>query len=188
VTTAGSVIRMSVPFSIRPTTEDDWQDVRTLRLEMLADTPIAFAETREHALDQPESEWSMRGARGVTDHGTSLVAIAADGRWIGAMAGYDAAAAAGADDADTTASPLLVGVYVAPDFRGAGAGVTDALLAGVEAWARTRADTLALHVHEDNARAIAAYERRGFERTDVTIPYNLDPAKVELEMVKRLSS
>lgn len=178
---------MTLAFSIRPTIADDWEQVRALRLEMLADTPIAYAETREHALEQPESEWRTRGARGVTDRGTSLVAIDADGRWIGAMAGYlpdaDAPAAPGA-----TVGPLLVGVYVAPDARGPESGVTDALLAGIETWASTHGDTLTLHVHEDNTRAIAAYERRGFERTDVAVPYSLDAGKVELEMVKRLAS
>ncbi|KQQ93108.1 acetyltransferase [Leifsonia sp. Leaf325] len=171
-------------FSIRPTTEDDWEQVRALRLEMLADTPLAYAETRGHALDQPESEWRMRGARGLTDHGTSMVAIDENGRWIGAMAGFvpDAAEAGGGQP-----GPLLVGVYVAPDVRGRESGVTDALLAGIETWARIHGDTLTLHVHEDNARAIAAYESRGFELTDVTVPYNLDPAKLELEMVKRLA-
>ena len=186
---------MNVAFSIRPTVEDDWEQVRALRLEMLADTPIAYAETREHALDQPESEWRMRGARGLTDRGTSLVAIDESGRWIGAMAGYlpDAeeerpdAAAGTANGGRPATGPLLVGVYVAPDVRGREAGVTDALLAGIEDWARSHGDTLALHVHEDNARAIAAYESRGFERTDVAIPYNLDPGKLELEMVKQLS-
>ncbi|MEL4319462.1 GNAT family N-acetyltransferase [Leifsonia sp. YIM 134122] len=177
---------MTLAFSIRPTVADDWEQVRALRLEMLADTPIAYAETRGHALEEPESEWRMRGARGLTDHGTSLVAIDESGRWIGAMAGYLPDAADGADGHE--AGPLLVGVYVAPDVRGRDAGVTDALLAGIEAWARTHGDTLTLHVHEDNARAIAAYERRGFERTDAEIPYNLDPAKLELEMVKRLST
>ncbi|MET1015474.1 GNAT family N-acetyltransferase [Leifsonia flava] len=186
---------MTVAFSIRPTVADDWEQVRALRLEMLADTPLAYAETRGHALDQPESEWRMRGARGLTDHGTSLVAIDENGRWIGAMAGYipdpegeraDAAAGTATGGRPAT-GPLLVGVYVAPDVRGREAGVTDALLAGIEAWARTHGDTLTLHVHEDNARAIAAYESRGFERTDVTVPYNLDPAKLELEMVKRLA-
>lgn len=177
-------------FSIRPTTEDDWEQVRALRLEMLADTPLAYAETRGHALELTESEWRLRGARGLTDHGTSLVAIDESGRWIGAMAGFIPDAAEGADDAaaDAASGPLLVGVYVAPDVRGRAAGVTDALLERIEAWARTHGDTLTLHVHEDNSRAIAAYESRGFERTDVEIPYNLDPAKLEYEMVKRLST
>ncbi|KQX05213.1 MULTISPECIES: GNAT family N-acetyltransferase [unclassified Leifsonia] len=175
---------MTLAFSIRPTVADDWEQVRAIRLEMLADTPLAYAETRAHALDQPESEWRMRGARGQTDRGTSLVAIDQGGRWIGAMAGYLPDAEGDADDP----VPLLVGVYVAPDVRGREFGVTDALLAGIEDWARTHGDTLALHVHEDNARAIAAYRSRGFELTDVTVPYNLDPAKLELEMIKRLGS
>jgi hypothetical protein len=41
-------------------------------------------------------------------------------------------------------------------------------------------------VHEDNARARRAYERRGFVLTGHTVPYNLDPSRNELEMVKGL--
>jgi len=82
--------------------------------------------------------------------------------------------------------PTLVGVYVAPGFRGRRAGVTDALLDAVEAWAREHADVLRLEVNELNARARAAYERRGFVLTGRTSPYPLDPPSLELEMIKRL--
>ncbi|NII42528.1 ribosomal protein S18 acetylase RimI-like enzyme [Curtobacterium flaccumfaciens] len=46
--------------------------------------------------------------------------------------------------------------------------------------------TLRLHVHEDNARALAFYERRGFRRTGHTEPYELDPRRAEIEMVEQL--
>jgi len=82
-------------------------------------------------------------------------------------------------------APLLVGVYVSPDYRGA-AGVADALLTAVEDWARERGDRLALHVHSGNARARAYYRSRGFVETGVTIPYVLDTSALELEMVKAL--
>ncbi|XBH21099.1 hypothetical protein V5R04_12885 [Jonesiaceae bacterium BS-20] len=53
----------SQEFIIRQTTEEDWQRVRDLRLEMIRDTPIAFGETHEHALTLTEAEWRERGAR-----------------------------------------------------------------------------------------------------------------------------
>jgi GNAT superfamily N-acetyltransferase len=83
-------------------------------------------------------------------------------------------------------APTLVAVYVAPGFRGADAGVTDALLAGIERWAAQHGDQLRLEVNEFNPRAIEAYRRRGFVMTGRTTPYPLDPPSLELEMVKPL--
>ena len=163
-------------FDIRRTTEDDWQDIRTLRLEMLADMPIAFGETREDALGHDETEWRMRGARGTAEHGIALAAIDASGRWIGGMGAYTV----------PPGDPMLVGVYVTPEHRGSEAGVTDALLSAIEDWARTRSDVLTLHVHEDNERARAYYEKRGYALTGDAIPYELDPGKLNLQMVKPL--
>ncbi len=166
-------------FILRPTTEADWCEVRDLRLEMLRDTPIAYGETLEAAKHHGEDEWRMRGARGESSSGTVLAAIATNGRWIGTM---------GVFIPDNTKRPLLVGVYVAPEYRGSEAGVADALLAGIERWAANRADTLALHVHEDNLRAIRAYEKRGFRFTGEAFPCVLDASKRELEMAKVLRS
>ncbi|MEF2976316.1 GNAT family N-acetyltransferase [Subtercola sp. YIM 133946] len=163
---------------IRSTTEEDWLDVRALRLEMLADTPIAFGDTLESARLAGELYWRERGRRGTTGSGTNLVAIdpAAEDRWVGTMGGY----------LDRTAGPMLVGVYVSPAYRGVSRGVTDALLAGVEDWARTESDTLTLRVHSQNARAIAAYERRGYVATGKLFPYILNPHQREMEMRKAL--
>jgi GNAT superfamily N-acetyltransferase len=159
------------PVTVRRTTPDDWERVRELRLEMLGDTPIAYAETLEHALGHSEAEWRMRGARGEQPNSVSLVAITPDGDWVGTMGAYLA-----------EGIPLLVGVYVAPAYRGKRAGVTDALLNAVMLWARQHGDALHLEVHEDNARAIAAYEQRGFRRTGHTRPYDLDENALEIEM------
>ncbi|GGE93524.1 GNAT family N-acetyltransferase [Mycetocola zhadangensis] len=165
-------------FSIRPTTENDWREVRALRLEMLEDTPIAFGETLESALRHGESEWKMRGRRGASDGGTVLAAITEQGRWIGTMGAYTP---------EFTTVPMLVGVYVTPKFRGQAAGVTAALLESIESWAAQRSDRITLHVHEDNTRAHALYSKHGYRDTGQTFPYVLDPSRRELEMVKSLS-
>ena len=150
---------------IRPTTADDWQQVRKLRLEALADTPLAFAEHLADALEVDEADWRLRGARGA--------AVAIDGdRWVGTMGGYL-----------SPEGPLLVGVYVTPSHRGT--SVASDLLATIETWARGQGDFLLLHVHELNPRAIAFYERSGYERTGLTVPYVLDESQLEFEMVKR---
>ena len=166
----------TLAFTVRRTVASDWRDIRDLRLEMIRDTPSAYNETLEGALGNDEAEWRMRGERGTAEHGIAVAAIDGAGRWAGTMAGFVS---------EQVAAPLLVGVYVAPGYRGRTAGVTDALLAAVEAWAGTESDRLFLHVHEDNARARTAYERRGFTVTGESHPYNLDPRSRELEMVKR---
>jgi RimJ/RimL family protein N-acetyltransferase len=160
-------------FTIRPTTVDDWREVRALRLEMLADTPLAFGETLAAAERRDEAGWRERAGRDAV-----FAAILDDGTWVGTMGGY--LPGGGAD-------PLLVGVYVAPAHRGRENGVTDALLAVVEHWAGTRASSIGLRVHESNARARAAYERAGYEYTGRTFAYVLDHDAVEYEMVKRLA-
>lgn len=168
----------TLAFSVRRTVASDWREIHDLRLEMIRDTPSAYNETLENALGNDEAEWRMRGERGTAEHGIAVAAIDASGRWVGTMAGFVS---------EQVAGPLLVGVYVAPGYRGREAGVTDALLAAVEAWSRTESDRLFLHVHEDNVRARTAYERRGFTTTGQSHPYNLDPGSSELEMVKQLS-
>ena len=167
----------SPTFSIRPTTEADWNELRTIRLEMIQDTPTAYAETLDDALRVNEAGWRTRAERASAAHGAQIVAISDGGEWVGSMGGY-------VPDPETGA--LLVGVYVAPQWRGRQVGLTDALLTYIEEWARTEGSTLTLHVHEDNLRARRYYERQGFLATGQSVPYNLDPTKNELEMLKRL--
>jgi GNAT superfamily N-acetyltransferase len=163
--------------TIRRTTADDWREVRALRLEMIRDTPKAYVETLETAQSHDEAEWRMRGARGTAEHGIAIAAIDASGRWVATMAGF-------VPDAST--GPLLGGVYVAPDVRGREVGLADAMLTTIEDWARTESDRLTLHVHEENARARAFYERRGFVATGRTVPYPLAPDELEVEMSRAL--
>lgn len=161
-------------FGIRSTTEHDWREVRDLRLEMLADTPLAFGEHLAAARDHTEVIWRQRGARGTNPQTCSFAAVTQSGRWVGTMGGFI-----------ENGAPLLVGVYVSPDYRGPG-GPADELLAAVEQWAAARNDRIALHVHAENPRARSYYASRGYVETGVTIPYVLDPTAIELEMVKAL--
>jgi GNAT superfamily N-acetyltransferase len=162
---------------VRPSVEADWRAYRDLRLEMLVDTPIAFTETLDHARLHPDEHWRARAAnRGSTSR--LFAAVAEDGSWLGTMGGYQSAG---------MPNPLLVGVYVTPEFRGADAGVTDALLDAVIDWAEGRGERLLLEVHEQNVRAILYYVRRGFEPTGVRVPYPLDRTADELEMALPLA-
>ncbi len=157
--------------------EKDWEQVRAIRLEMLADTPQAYLETLDQARAHPEAFWRARARNGRSEDGITAVAILPSGRWIGSMT---------VRVLDQEQDPWLVAVYVAPDFRGASSGVTDALLAEVEDWARTKGSGLLLQVNEANRRARAAYRKRGFVETGRFRPYPLDPRLRELEMRKPL--
>ncbi|MHA6669185.1 GNAT family N-acetyltransferase [Homoserinimonas sp. A447] len=170
----------SADVTVRRTREIDWEEYRALRLEMLADTPSAFGETLANAGRWGEAEWRMRSARGEASDQILVVAIdKATGRWVGSMGGF---VASGPD----VVGPLLVGVYVSPDFRGRAHGVASALLSSVEEWAATVNRKIHLHVHEDNPRALAFYERSGYRLTGKSEAYALNPEQRELEMVKEL--
>jgi len=167
-------------------TEDDWEPYRDIRIEMLRDTPMAYGESLEGALATDEAGWRKRAdARstpsrpyvpGAPVTSIRFAAILPGGRWVGSMGGY----------VDDRLGPVLVGVYVAPDVRGAEFGVTSALIEAVEHWASGHSATIHLDVHESNARAIASYLKRGYVETGRTQPYPLDPRFLEIEMVKQL--
>lgn len=169
-------------FILHRITEADWAAVRTLRLEMIADTPHAYLETLAAAEAHDEAEWRMRAARNATPGSTGIAAISTDGdtagQWLGTMAACLPEGAAGA---------LLVGVYVTPHWRGAASGVADALLNGIEDWASQLGDVLTLEVHQDSIAARRFYKRRGFEETGTVIPYPLNTAQLEFEMSKPLN-
>lgn len=164
-------------FTVRPIAGADWWQYREIRLEMLEDSPTAYVERLSSALELSDDEWMQRAARAWSPTNARLAAITADGTWIGSM---------GAFVPEGTTEPIVVGVYVTPAWRGDAHGVTDALLAAVEDWARERSQSIMLEVHEDNARALAAYAKRGYRLTGNTRPYDLDPGSNELEMRKTL--
>lgn len=172
---------MSATYSIRSTKEDDWRLERELRLSQLTENSLWFSETLDEALAFGEEEWKLRARRGTELSGVRIVAVeAVTGRWLGIMGGYVGALS------DGSPSSTLVSVYVRDGFRGEDVGIADALLQVVEDWARTVDKQLALTVHEDNARAIAEYAKRGF------VDYGVRTAHAgqrghAVEMIKALS-
>lgn len=164
---------------VRRVTEDDWRLLRAVRLEMLADTPLAYLETVDDAEARSEGEWRFRAGRGSA--GPVNLALAAEdpvvpGRWVGFYACF----------VDAPGQGHVVSVYVAPSHRGS--GLARQMLDEVAAWARGEAglDRLHLYVHEHNPRAAAFYRRYGFTETGATMPYDLDPSTDEIEMAMPL--
>lgn len=154
----------------------DWQEYREIRLRMLADTPLAYGETLDHARSLGDADWITRATRNELHPNIGLAAISDEGAWLGVMSGFVSA----------HSGPMLVGVFVDRAARGADKGVADALLDGIIDWASIFGGTLTLDVHADNPRAIAFYRRRGFVDTGVTSDYALPPFGTENEMRLRL--
>lgn len=161
--------------TLREVGPGDWREARDLRLEMLADTPIAFIERLEDALALSDADWEARHARRLGADSIAFVVVDQDGRWRGHMAVRFEAA-------DEPRAWLLA-VWVHPQFRGPEIGAASVMLGAVRDWLTERGlAELWLEVHEANHRAIAFYERCGFEMTGQRRPYPLDPAADELEM------
>ncbi|MET8503581.1 GNAT family N-acetyltransferase [Streptomyces sp. NPDC004787] len=167
-------------YSIRPVRADEWERVRELRLAALRDpvAHLAFVETHEAALAQPDAFWQGR-AQGASEDGPGrvrqFVAETPDGRWIGTTT---VLVERPSDEEPLFGEPAekdqtqLVGVYVRPEARGG--GVIDALFRTAVEWSwalpAPAVQRVRLYVHEDNARAAAFYRRFGFVPTGGRIP------------------
>ncbi|GAA3837126.1 GNAT family N-acetyltransferase [Streptomyces phyllanthi] len=153
---------------------DDWRQCRSIRLQMLEDTPLAYLETVEEALRHPESEWRFRASRSAGPGNIGVAAAGPDGTWVGTMSGFLSA----------PGTAKLVSVWLHPGHRGPEGGAAGLMLDEIVRWARedNAADRLVLLVHEDNHRAIAFYRRSGFTPTGHTEPYPLDESSSEIEM------
>lgn len=176
----------SVPL-VRRVAADDWPRLKAMRLEALQDpaAPIAFLETHDQALGRPDSFWQERAAGAAAGQTVAqFVAISAAGEWVGSATGLREEP--GADD--WSGRPIehrqvhVVGVWVRPDQRGT--GLLGRLVDAIAAWAREYGvDRLRLLVHEDNARAQAAYRKLGFAPTGSIVALT---AGNEIEMVRQL--
>ncbi|MGO4434865.1 GNAT family N-acetyltransferase [Paenarthrobacter sp. RAF9] len=158
--------------------------LKNIRLEMLADTPMAYVENLDAARRQTDTQWQQRAASMCGDGNVTLVADGGkdDRRLYGLMR----VVLKHPQDPGLAPVAMLISVYVAPEHRGL--GLADELLNAAcrVAGESLGADRLELGVHEDNARAQAFYSRHGFELTGASRPYPQDPAKLELVMERLL--
>ena len=132
---------------------DDWQRLKQVRLAALKNAPQAFDSTYKDESKYLEADWR----RQIQELAT-FTAID-DGKDIGmvrAVVSY----------ADTRTA-FLIPMWVAPNGRGTGAG--EMLIGAVLNWARQSGFTrIELDVADDNAPAIALYERCNFLPTGET--------------------
>lgn len=159
--------------TIRRVRPADAARMRALRLEMLADSPLAFLETLAEAAERPHAEVTSRVAavsRG--DHTAQFVADPG-GRLVGHAGGTVPAGEPGLT--------VVYAVYVTPAWRGR--GLLPALMDEVAAWSRACGrPELMLEVVVGNDRAYRAYQKLGFVDTGVRVPHPRIPALTELQM------
>ena len=166
-------------FLTRRTTEQDWREVRDLRIENAADNPISYGATLETTLGMVEANWRTRARRGEKVDAICVAAIEErTGRWVGMMSGQIGD--------DHGPEPVLTGVFVSPDWRAGGRGVATELLCHVEAWAAGYGTALRLFVDEDAVPARRFYERNEFRLTGRARPVGFTEGNT-VEMIKSLS-
>jgi RimJ/RimL family protein N-acetyltransferase len=162
--------------TVHRVTPADAARMRALRLEMLADSPLAFLETLAQAAARPHEDYRRRIIQAST--GRELAQFVADpgGRLIGHAGGTVLP-----EEPDVT---VVFAVYITPARRGS--GVLDELVEAVAEWSRTVGrPELMLEVVVGNDRAVRAYERLGFVDTGIRVPHPVIPALTELQMRRR---
>lgn len=173
---------------IRAVRPEEWRQAKELRLLGLQDpaAPVAFLETYEQSLTQPDSFWQARTADR-PGQVRQFIAEAPDGSWSGSVTVL-VEEAGSLDFTNTVVQQRqghVVAVFVRPERRRTGL-VGELMAAGLDwAWSlgTPRLERVRLFVHEDNARARAAYGRLGFAATGLLVPFATDPQAKELEMM-----
>ncbi|WP_324604322.1 GNAT family N-acetyltransferase, partial [Streptomyces sp. NRRL F-5126] len=182
---AGSIATMD--HVIRAVRAEEWEKVKELRLLALRDpaAPIAFLDTYERSLKEPDSFWMQRAA-GRPGAARQFIAEAPDGSWSGTVT-LLVEEAGSIDFMETVIQQRqghVVGVFVRADQRGA--GLLGRLMAAALDWAWSLdgppLERVRLYVHERNPRAQAAYRKAGFAPTGLLVPFATDPSAKEVEM------
>ena len=164
-------------WTVRRVTVDDAARMRALRLEMLADSPLAFLETLAQAAARPHEAYRARVAQ--ASRGGQVAQFIADpgGRLIGH--------AGGTVMPDDPATTVIFAVYLTPAYRGG--GVLPDLIDAVAEWSRDCGrDELMLEVVTGNDRAVRAYEKLGFEEYGDPVPHPVIPVLTERRMRRRI--
>ncbi|MFF5295537.1 GNAT family N-acetyltransferase [Paractinoplanes globisporus] len=153
--------------------------MRALRLEMLADSPLAFLETLAQAAARPHEAYRRRVAEAA--RGGRLAQFVADPGGRARLIGH----AGGTVLPEEPGETVIFAVYVTPEHRGG--KLLAELVEAVAAWSRAHGrDQLMLEVVAGNERAVRAYEKLGFEDTGERVPHPVLPVLTELRMRRRI--
>jgi ribosomal protein S18 acetylase RimI-like enzyme len=156
--------------TVRRVRPSDAARVRALRLEMLADSPLAFLESLADAAARPHAEFAALIAGTSVGHLQARFIAERDGRLIGHAGGIS-----WPEDSRTT---VVFAVYITPEDRGS--GVLEMLVDAVAAWSRAAGrPRLLLEIVTGNDRALRAYRRLGFELSGERVPHPTVPVLTE---------
>jgi GNAT superfamily N-acetyltransferase len=157
---------------IRQAHIDDGPQLWGLRLEMLADAPLAYLDTLDRAVARGLAEYHHRVEGWVAEPDRTLYVAEHDAALVGHLGVVDERGYTG-----------LVMAYVSPEVRGQ--GVLKGLVDAAAEWSkRAGRSELLLEVMERNHRAIRAYEKLGFTVTGNRHPHPYLTPFTELEMVR----
>jgi len=159
---------------IRVGRDEDWAELKRVRLKALEDTPQAFASTLAEERGLRDDEWHRRATP--TQTSANFLALE-EGEAHGLVAVFREA-----DDPDLA---HLVAMWVDPTFRQRGVG--GQLVDAVVRWCDEHdVGSVHLWVVESNAAAERLYRAREFLPTGARQPLPSDPSLSEFEMVRRL--
>jgi RimJ/RimL family protein N-acetyltransferase len=162
-------------FTVHRVTPADAARMRALRLEMLADSPLAFLETLAQAAARPHEDYRRRIIQ--ASSGRAVAQFVADPDPRGRLIGH----AGGTVLPDEPHVTVVFAVYITPERRGG--PVLAEMIDAVARWSGSVGrPELMLEVVVGNDRAVRAYERLGFVETGVRVPHPVIPALTELRM------
>jgi len=169
---------LAPPIAVHRVTPGDAARMRALRLEMLADSPLAFLETLAQAAARPHADYRRRIVQAST--GGQLAQFVAEPSGPGRLIGH----AGGTVLPEEPGATVVFAVYITPARRGG--GVLAALVEAVAEWSVAMGrQELMLEVVVGNDRAVRAYEKLGFTDTGVRVPHPILPGLLELQMRRR---
>ena len=167
--------RVDGAVTVRRITPADASKARAIRIEMLADTPLAFVTTVADAAALPHAEYVGRATRSARGNQYAQFVAEADGRLVATVGAF-------VHPGDGTRT-VLVGVYVTPAYRGS--GTLGALIEAAAQWSRECGrPTLELEVVTTNGRARRAYTKLGFIDEGPPVPHPTVPTMREQRMAR----
>ncbi|GAA4594019.1 RimJ/RimL family protein N-acetyltransferase [Actinoplanes octamycinicus] len=165
-------------WTVRRVTPRDAGRMRALRLEMLADSPLAFLETLAQAAARSHEGYAQR--LGMSADGPELSQFIAD-PGDGPLLGH----AGGTAIPDEPHVTVVFSVYLTPAVRGG--KLLAQLVDAVADWSTAAGrHELMLEVVVGNGRAVRAYEKLGFQDTGVRLPHPTVPVLTQLQMRRRM--
>lgn len=158
---------------IQRTTEADWLDLKTIRLQSLKESPKVFGLTYEAVSALTDSQWSERAGNRTPP--MYFIARDAEGP-VGLIGGVKA-----------NVEFNLIAMWVAPSYRGLGVG--KALVAKVLSTAASYGESeVCLFVSPLNKAASALYEGMGFRFTQHFEALESYPDVIVQRMVVKLDA